>query len=332
MRRFGSTKFQQGALALATLFTSLALVGNAQAAIVTVGAPTVPPLASANIGNPATIIDSSLEPGGILTSPVNGTIIRWHVTGFKGGPFKLRVLTPLGGTNYLGSGTSAPVMPTSTATQTFATSLPIKAGQLVAVDNANATDEEGYIATTVGSYSYFVPPLADGASKPAVGPSTGIQFLYNAEVLPPPALGAIGPAEGPITGGTPVLIAGTNLIEVTGVKFGSVPAAYTVESETVVKAVAPPGVAPGAVGVTVTTLAGVTAASNFTYTACVVPKLGAKKLKAAKKKLRRASCRIGNVKKIEGVTGKTGVVVKQKPTAGKVLAPGSKVSVKLGAG
>jgi PASTA domain len=36
------------------------------------------------------------------------------------------------------------------------------------------------------------------------------------------------------------------------------------------------------------------------------------------------------VKKKEGVTAKTGKVVKQNPKPGKILAPGSKVSVKLG--
>lgn len=36
------------------------------------------------------------------------------------------------------------------------------------------------------------------------------------------------------------------------------------------------------------------------------------------------------MKKKEGVTAKTGKVVKQNPKPGKILAPGSKVSVKLG--
>jgi hypothetical protein len=64
---------------------------------------------------------------------------------------------------------------------------------------------------------------------------------------------------------------------------------------------------------------------------CVVPKLKGKKLKAAKKMLRAADCRVGKVKKLQGASAKTGKVVKQKPKPGKVLAPGSRVSVKLGA-
>lgn len=63
---------------------------------------------------------------------------------------------------------------------------------------------------------------------------------------------------------------------------------------------------------------------------CVVPKLKGKKLKAAKKRLRRADCKIGHVGKRKGVSAKTGKVVKQKPKPGKVLPAGSTVKVTLG--
>jgi hypothetical protein len=63
---------------------------------------------------------------------------------------------------------------------------------------------------------------------------------------------------------------------------------------------------------------------------CVVPKLSGKKLKAVKKKLVAADCKLGKVKKLNGATAKTGKVKKQSPKPGKVLALGSKVSVKLG--
>jgi PKD domain/PASTA domain len=57
-----------------------------------------------------------------------------------------------------------------------------------------------------------------------------------------------------------------------------------------------------------------------------VPKLKGKKLKAARRGLKRAHCRLGKVK---GQKSKRAKVKKQSPKAGKVLAPGSKVSVKL---
>jgi hypothetical protein len=63
---------------------------------------------------------------------------------------------------------------------------------------------------------------------------------------------------------------------------------------------------------------------------CVVPKVKGKTLKAAKKKLRAANCRLGSVTKEKSVTAATGKVVKQGPKPGKVLAAGAKVRVKLG--
>jgi beta-lactam-binding protein with PASTA domain len=83
----------------------------------------------------------------------------------------------------------------------------------------------------------------------------------------------------------------------------------------------------------VTTVAGTTAASTvskFTYKGCVVPKLNGKKLKAAKKRIRKAGCKVGKVKIKKGVTAKTGRVVNQGPKAGKVRAPGTKVRITIG--
>lgn len=63
---------------------------------------------------------------------------------------------------------------------------------------------------------------------------------------------------------------------------------------------------------------------------CVVPKLNGKKLKAAKKKIKAADCKVGLVSKKNGVKVATGKVVKQSPKAGKVLPVRTGVSVKLG--
>jgi hypothetical protein len=63
---------------------------------------------------------------------------------------------------------------------------------------------------------------------------------------------------------------------------------------------------------------------------CKVPKLMGKKLKAAKKAIRAADCKVGTVTKKKGVTAKTGKVVRQSPKVGTSKAAGSKVSFKLG--
>ena len=107
--------------------------------------------------------------------------------------------------------------------------------------------------------------------------------------------------------------------------------AYTVGSEGEITATAPAG-AVGKSDVTVTTVAGTSplvAADSFAYTACIVPKLKGKKLKAAKKSIKKADCRLGKVMKKKGATAKTGKIKTQNPKPGKVLAPGSKVGVTL---
>jgi beta-lactam-binding protein with PASTA domain len=57
--------------------------------------------------------------------------------------------------------------------------------------------------------------------------------------------------------------------------------------------------------------------------------LGAKKLSAAGKALKKADCRLGRVAKLNGATAKSGLVVSQSPGSGKKLAAGAKIAVKL---
>jgi beta-lactam-binding protein with PASTA domain len=67
----------------------------------------------------------------------------------------------------------------------------------------------------------------------------------------------------------------------------------------------------------VTTPAGtspVVAADTFVYVACVGPKLKGKTLKAAKKKLQKAECKLGKVK---GKNSKKAKVKEQKPKPGR---------------
>ncbi len=62
---------------------------------------------------------------------------------------------------------------------------------------------------------------------------------------------------------------------------------------------------------------------------CKVPKLIGKKLKAAKRLLRKAHCKLGRVKKKHGATAKRGKIKSQSPKAGKVRPAGTKVKVTL---
>jgi hypothetical protein len=165
---------------------------------------------------------------------------------------------------------------------------------------------------------------------------------FNAVVQPAPVITAFGPTTGLVSVGASVVIGGTDFEGATAVKFGSIPApSFTVNSEGQIVAVAPPAAA-GAVNLSVSTIAGTaTSTQPFTYSSpappptpsssdCVVPNLHGRKLRAAKKRIRKADCKLGTIKEVDGVTAKTGEVVKQNPKPGKVLAPGSKIKVKLG--
>ncbi|MBV9311962.1 MAG: PASTA domain-containing protein, partial [Solirubrobacterales bacterium] len=104
---------------------------------------------------------------------------------------------------------------------------------------------------------------------------------------------------------------------------------FTVNSDGSISAVSP--VHPrGAVDISVTTPTGQSAASasdHFTFAVkCVVPKLKGKKLKKAKKALKKAHCRVG---KVRGKHRKHGKVKRQKPKPGTILPAGSKVNIRF---
>lgn len=228
----------------AALCSSLG-VANAEAATITVGSPLATFFSPAEVGAHGTIVNSALPEFANVVSPVTGTIVRWRMTGASGGPFELRVLTPDGGATYTGAGTSAPETPSSTATQTFATSMPISAGQTIGLDNANATDMIGVARVAAADYSFWIPPLADGATLADSGSNPGNEVGFNADVRPVPTVSSVSPSSGPPSGGTAVTITGSNFTGTTAVSFGSTPAAsFTVVSDTTITAVAPPGSGP----------------------------------------------------------------------------------------
>jgi hypothetical protein len=62
---------------------------------------------------------------------------------------------------------------------------------------------------------------------------------------------------------------------------------------------------------------------------CVVPKLSGRKLKAAKKLIRRAGCKVGLVSTNKGVRSAVAKVARQSPSAGKSVPAHTAVSLKL---
>ena len=171
------------------------------------------------------------------------------------------------------------------------------------------------------------PGTVDVAVTTAGGksPSTGADlFTYV------PGVSLVSPSSGPRTGGRGVSITGQGFIGASAVRFGGVSArSFTVKSDTLITAISP-AASPGTVDVTVTTAGAQSprsSADRFTFNqVCVVPKLKGKTLKKAKKALKTAHCRLGEVKPKGETTGK---VKKQKPKAGTVLPVGSKVNIRL---
>ena len=99
-----------------------------------------------------------------------------------------------------------------------------------------------------------------------VGTSSAGEYTF----APPPSVTSVGPNVGPEGGGTTVTISGSGFTGVTGVMFGSTPAAsYAFNSDSSITATSPADADAGPVHVTVTTLGGgssaAVSADQFTY-------------------------------------------------------------------
>jgi PASTA domain len=90
----------------------------------------------------------------------------------------------------------------------------------------------------------------------------------------------------------------------------------------------PPAIPPTTSG-SGTTSNVVTVAAAPLAASCVVPKLTGKRLKVAKKLIRKAACKVGLVSTKKGVRSAVGKVAKQSPSAGKSVPAHTAISFKL---
>ncbi|MFF7233174.1 IPT/TIG domain-containing protein [Streptomyces sioyaensis] len=109
-------------------------------------------------------------------------------------------------------------------------------------------------------------PAGSGTAQVTVttpdGTSNGVAFTYTSASVP--VLSSVSPNSGTTAGGTTVTLTGTGLAATSAVRFGAtVAASFTVVSDTVLTAVAPPG--SGTVQVTVTTPGGTSNGVSYTY-------------------------------------------------------------------
>jgi len=325
---------------------------SGRAAVVTVGTPLPIPVQEnvyIGCGQPGCLFTNPSAPSGLSdVSPVDGVIIRWRLYGPTGAinpnsssstpGYRLRVLSPFG-TEYLGAGTS--VISNVAGTKVVSTSparLPIKAGQLIGLEIGSNFGFLFGSSPSVTSMVFEPAPFDGESTAPSTAWGAGhYVFPFNADVLPPPSIAGISPTGGLFANGTKVTISGDNFEEVESVTFGGEPVNFVVDSESKLTASAPPVSMPATVPVRVVTAAGTAKApANFKYEgppdsrSCVVPRLRGKRLRAAKKALRRHGCGLGRVRKRRHATVKSGRVKRQRPRAGTVLRPGGKVRVTLG--
>ena len=261
-----------GLVAVLVLALGTCLASTATAAVITVGPQLSGSFSPENFGGsgdpPGTVLNAKLSPSlGAVTSPINGTVISWSVVQAAGGPFKLRVIQPNGGRSVTAVGTSTPASPAGRGIETFPTSLPIRAGQLIALDNSHGPDEIGLMPDPEAEYEFSETELAEGVPTTLQEGFNPIAIGFNAQVLPPPTVAALSKKSGSIKGGTQVSITGTDLNRASAVTFGTTPAAsVAVISETQITAIAPPSKRATPVSVSVTTPAGTAIAPKASST------------------------------------------------------------------
>jgi hypothetical protein len=175
----------------AAAIAALLVAPSAFAAQIIVGSPLSEKFTSLPIGgdNALTAANTALpEADANLRSPVNGTIVKWRITGAKGGPFRLRVLRPAGKGTYTGVGTSRPAsnpqIPVALGLQTFTANLPIQTGDLIGLDNVDPADQIGTATTPGAGVSGWSPVLADGDTAAPFLSVGNKEWGFNATVEP----------------------------------------------------------------------------------------------------------------------------------------------------
>jgi hypothetical protein len=121
-----------------------------------------------------------------LQVPADGTVTSFSINSNSAGAVvELRVLAPATGGAFTGAGTS-PAETLTAGVNTFTVSLPVQAGDVLALDN----NSSALLFASVGSPSitaFYEPSLADGATGAPNEDQTGDQLLLSATVALAPA-------------------------------------------------------------------------------------------------------------------------------------------------
>lgn len=280
---------------------------------------------------------SALAGGNSYVFPSPGLVTSWSVWGGPSGAkeFGVKILRPGLGSSFKVIGGEVGFSLAPNALNTYPLSVQVEAGDILAVQYYGGGAAPCQFETGLpGDQVRFDKRIAMTSTTFSFDPKnteTGVRLNIAATLLPPPTISLFGPLKGSIKGDK-VVIYGTNFAEVRSVKFGgSYAKRFTVESEGQITAYAPSTFKlVKKLPITVTTAAGVaTSAQTYSYVGCKVPSVANKKLKPAKRALKRAGCKLGKVTKLEGATARTGRVLRQHPAPGTIRTLGTKVKLTL---
>ena len=184
----GKRRFKRLAFAALPAALLLAVGVSPAGAVVTIGSNLErEPDSAANYFPRPTFSNSALAPDlrapGGVSSPVNGTVVRWRIR--VGGSTRLtnlRIIRPLGGGLFTGAGTSPSVLPPTNATTTYDAQLPIRIGDYIGIDCCESAGAEFFVAGAAIRNEWQQPSLGDGG--PARPPSfTNLyEVAVNAEI------------------------------------------------------------------------------------------------------------------------------------------------------
>jgi hypothetical protein len=163
-------------------------------AVVTIGSNLARvPNSAANYSPRPTFTNISLAPerqaSGGLSSPVNGTVVRWRIrVGARTRVANLRIIRPLGGGLFTGAGTSASVTPPTAATTSYDVQLPIRIGDYIGIDCCDPgvfEPDAAFFVTGNGAVrNEWQPRLADGGSGRAPLRTNAYEVALNAVINP----------------------------------------------------------------------------------------------------------------------------------------------------
>lgn len=123
-----------------------------------------------------------------LQVPFDGTVTSFSVnSGSSGNLVELRVLSPASGGQYTGAGTS-PAETLNGGLSTFTASLPVKAGDVLGLDNDSSALMFDNSSTTALT-AYYMPALADGQTGAPTNNQMGYRLLLSAVVTESPPHG-----------------------------------------------------------------------------------------------------------------------------------------------